>query len=178
MKHKRNWLIGIALSATAGFLALQSVNAPTQGGETPPADVPCAYVWATRDAPELTEALDARVKSLDPAASATAYFFGEDCVHADGLSTFDAMETDFTIRLPVDHLTDQESFGNWMARVMDIIIALPREEIQGPRTGFVEFQFTKTDSEQVIVRVPIDKYMIAAQGETGADLFQLFHTQP
>jgi len=37
MKHKRNWIIGIVLSAAAGFVALQNVAAPSHDDITPPA---------------------------------------------------------------------------------------------------------------------------------------------
>jgi hypothetical protein len=188
MKHKRNLIIGIVLSATAGFIALQSVNAPTPANEmigAPdavaselPTEESCYYVWAYRDADELTEMLDASLKAVHPEADIHATLFGEDCIYPDGRSTFTVMQTDFYVRMTVDAAANDATFGNWMARIMDIIIALPREEIQGPRSGYVEFEFIKTDSEHVIVRVPIDKYIIEAQGETGAELFQLFHSQP
>jgi hypothetical protein len=188
MKHKRNLIIGIVLSATAGFIALQSVNAPTPANEmigAPdavaselPTEESCYYVWAYRDADELTEMLDASLKAVHPEADIHATLFGEDCIYPDGRSTFTVMQTDFYVRMTVDAAANDATFGNWMARIMDIIIALPREEIQGPRSGYVEFEFIKTDSEHVIVRVPIDKYISEAQGETGAELFQLFHSQP
>lgn len=179
MKHKRNWIIGIALSATAGFLALQSVNAPTQEpAETSPNEPFCAYTWATKDAPELTEKFDDAIKVLDPDASATVYFFGEECNYTDDTPpSFGAMETDFTVRLPVDDLSDEEAFGDWVAQVMQITLQLPREQIQG-KYGFVEFWFEKNETESIVFRVPIEKYQNEAQDKTGAELFRMFHTPP
>ncbi len=196
MKHKRNVAIAVVLSAAAGFLALQNVSAPTPEAQPapqtpatvetivaePPAtekSVPaqCAYTWAYHDAPELTQRLDAAVKALNPDASGRAQFFGEDCVYADGHSTFGAMETDFYVRAPVDDLTDEEAFGNWMAQVMPMVVEIPREEIQG-NYGFVEFWFEKNEAEHVIVRVPIQRYVNDAQGKTGAELFRIFSVAP
>lgn len=181
MKHKRNWIIGIALSATAGFLALQSVNAPTQNAETnatSPTERFCGYTWATRDAPELTEQFDNAIKAFNPDATATVYFFGEDCNYMDGTPPkFGAMETDFTVRLPVDDLTDEEAFGDWVAQVMQITLQLPREEIQG-KYGFVEFWFEKNDMEHIVFRVPIEKYQNEAQDKTGVELFRMFYPPP
>jgi hypothetical protein len=190
MKHKRNVAIALVLSAAAGFLALQNVSAPTPDSvaqtpatvETiaiePPATqesgpAQCAYIWAYRDAPELTEKLDAAVKALNPAASGRAQLFGEDCVYTDGHSTFGAMETDFYVRSPTDDLTNEEAFGNWVAQVMPMVLEIPREEIKG-NYGFVEFWFKKNEAEHVIVRVPIQKYMNEAQDKTGVELFRLF----
>jgi hypothetical protein len=193
MKRKRNVVIAIALSAAAGFLALQNVSAPapdetTQkpGVETivtepPVTEAPvteqCAYTWAYHDAPELTEKLDTAVKAINPAANARAQLFGEDCVYADGHSTFGAMETDFYVRSPADDLINEEAFGNWMAQVMPIVTEIPREELEG-NYGFVEFSFEKTEAEHVIVRVPIQKYVKEAQGKTGAELFLIFYVAP
>ncbi len=186
MKHKRNVAIAIVLTTAAGFLALQNVSAPKPDSAPPtlaaaeavvtepPTAESCAFVWAYHDVPELTEKLDVAVKAINPDASARAQLFGEDCVYADGHSTFGAMETDFYVRSPVDDLTDEEDLGNWVAQIMPIVSTIPREEIQG-NYGFVEF--SNADG-QVFLRVPIQKYMNEAQGKTGAELFRMFNGAP
>ncbi|MBE0672052.1 MAG: hypothetical protein IH588_15835 [Anaerolineales bacterium] len=194
MKHKRNWVIGIILSATAAFVALQNVAAPTHEVETPQAVITitaslepsptaddtgnCGYMWAYHDDPELTAKVDEAVHRLNPAASARAQQFGEDCVYADGRSTFSAMETDFYVQLPVEDLADNDLFGNWIAQVMTMVTQIPREELQGSNYGFVEFSFEKSDTEYLIVRVPIQKYLEDRQGKTGNELLQLFIETP
>ena len=193
MKRRRNVVIAIALSAAAGFLALQNVSAPAPNETTQIPDAEtivtesptveasapgqCGYMWAYHDAPELTKKLSAAVKTMDPAASGRAQLFGEDCVYEDGHSTFGAMETDFYVNLPADDLTNEESFGNWMAKVMPTIAKIPREEIKG-NYGFVEFTFEKNEAEHVIVRMPIQKYLDEAQDKTGAELFRMFSVAP
>lgn len=183
----RNWVIGIALSAAAAFVGLQTVNAPSQNEiiitETvtiellAPPSGNCYYTWAYQDAPELTNKLDTSVKALNPNANATATLFGEDCTYEDGSSTFGVMETDFTIRLAVDDLSKHEEFGDWIKKVMQIVTAIPREEIQG-NYGFVEFWFVKSETENIIMRVPIQKYIEEAKDKTGAELFNLFYSLP
>lgn len=194
MKHKRNWAIGIILSATAAFIALQNVAAPTHETESPDSVVTitasiepsptvvdnsggCGYMWAYHDDPELTAKVDEAIRGLDPTASANAQQFGEDCVYADGHSTFGAMETDFYVHLPIDDLTNNDLFGNWIAQVMTIITQIPREELPG-NYGFVEFGFEKSDTEHLVVRVPIQKYLDEGQGKTGMELLQLFIETP
>lgn len=182
-----------AISAAAGFLILQTVTAPAPDSapatlksetviiEPPAAEEPacaqCAYAWAHHDAPDLTQKLDAAVKTLNPDASGRAQLFGEDCVYADNRSTFAAMETDFYVRIPAGDLTGEEAFGNWMAQVMPLVAEIPREEIQG-NYGFVEFLFEKNEAEHVIVRVPIPRYINEAQGKAGAELFRMFSVTP
>ncbi len=131
-------------------------------------------MWAYQDDPELTAKVDEAIRLLNPTASARAQQFGEDCVYEDGHSTFSALETDFYTHLPIEDLTDNESFGNWIAQVMPLITQIPREELQGNNYGFVEFWFDKSESEHLVVRVPIQKYLDEGQGKTGTELLQLF----
>jgi hypothetical protein len=192
MNKKRNWIIGVILTAAAGFVALQNgvspaVDSVTQTPEITitsaieitdtPAYEGCGYMWAYHDSPELTEKINTAVQNIDPKASARAELFGEDCVYADGHSTFSAMETDFHVRFPTEDLANEEALGSWMAQVLPVISQTPREEIQG-NYGFVEFWFEKNDAEHVIVRVPIQRYVDEAQGKTGAELFRMFYVAP
>jgi hypothetical protein len=191
MKRSRNLLIGIVLAAAAGLFALQNGIAPAPGPatqiptstetETPTVtaivDETCGYNWAYHDAPELTRKLEEEVKALNPNARARASLYGEDCVYADGHSTFGVMETDLYMHLTTDDLTDKEALGGWMAQVLPIVAEIPHEEIQG-NYGFIEFWFEKNDSEHVIGRMPIQDYLKNGQGKTGAELWQMFFNQP
>ncbi len=187
MKRKRNLVFAIVLSTAAGILTLQTVFAPAPDSITHPAGVtitstgtsdpePCAYIWAYHDAPTLTKNLNKDVQAIDPDASASVQFFGEDCVFADGHSTFGTLETDFYIHLPIENLSDEEALGNWMAQVLPMIIQIPPEEIQG-NYGFAEFWFMKNDAEQINVRVPLQQYKDIPQDKTGAELYRLFYIE-
>lgn len=174
MSRRRSLIIGVALTTAA--LIFATISAPevetpatTQGN--------CAYQWAYQDAVELTQFIDEAAKALNQEASARAQYYGEDCIYADGTSTFSAMETDFYIRLPVDDLTKEEEFGDFVAQVMEIVTQIPREELSG-NYGFVEFWFEKSTTEHITFRVPIQQYIDEAQGKSGVELFQLFYSQP
>lgn len=186
--------IVLATLVGAGVLAQNLISTPPQTTPNPvpvsmtvPAatDIPtaaeavgqCGYMWATHNADELSAMIDEEIRAIDPAASGNVSYYGEDCVYADGHSTFSAMETDFYVRIPVDDLTNEEAFGDWISQVMKIVIAFPREQIQG-NYGFVEFWFEKSEGEHVIVRVPIQKYMEGTHGITGAALFRMFYNVP
>jgi hypothetical protein len=193
MKKSVPYII-LATLVGAGVLARNLISAPPQ--PTPStvtvsmtisaaSDIPtaaeaidqCGYMWATHNAHELSSMIDEEIRAIDPATSGNASYYGEDCVYADGHSTFSAMETDFYVRIPVEDLANEEAFGEWISQVMKIVIAFPREQIQG-NYGFVEFWFEKSEEEHVIVRVPIQKYMDGAQGITGAALFRMFYSPP
>jgi hypothetical protein len=121
--------------------------------------------------------IDAEMRGFDPAASGNASFFGEDCIYADGRSTFGAMETDFYVRIPVNDLADEELFGIWISQVLRVVLDFPRELIQG-NYGFVEFWFEKSEGEHVIVRVSIQRFKDGTHGISGAALFRMFYVQP
>jgi hypothetical protein len=196
MKRSRNWIIGIVLAVTAGFVALQNGTTPAVDRnlditpsvtytptiiftDTPiatPAYEGCGYMWAYHNDPALTEKISQAIRSINPDATARAELFGEDCVYADGSSTFGAMETDFYVQIPVDNLMDEEAFGNWMAQVMSFVIQIPESEVDG-NYGFVEFSFIKSETERIVVRVPIGTYITEPE-KSGAELFRFFHIPP
>ena len=200
MKNKRNGLILLIVTAASGYFAIQNFAAPSdEKPASPPTVVPdavapawiaspavspspaseaCAYNWASENLPELTQKLDSPMRALNAKARARAEAFGEDCIYADGHSTFGAMETDFYIQLRVDDLYNEAAFGNWISQVMTVIEQIPPEEIRGPQPGFVEFRFTKSDTEQIIVRIPIKDYRDKAGDKSGKELFRLFYIPP
>jgi len=200
MKRAGKWAIGIALTAAAAFATIQTVSntneaittqtadpiiSPVLETESPPPQTEppasqgqeCGYQWAYHNAPELTNAFDADIKELNANASGRVEFFGEDCIRADGTSTFLPMETDFYVRLQVDDLSKEAEFGDWLAKVMEIVLQIPQEQLSG-KYGFVEFWFEKSETEHRTFRVPIQQYIDEAQGKSGAELFQMFSPQP
>lgn len=189
MSTKRNLAIGIILSTATAIAVLAAPTPPEPDSALQTeANIPasstnkdfgnCAYVWAYKDAPELSTLLDGEVKAFNPKATAHAQFFGEDCLHSDGSISFGAMETDFYVRLPVDDITQTEEFGNFAAQVMKIVSQIPREKLGGPNYGFVEFTFEKNETEQLTLRVPIQKYLDDAKDLTGTELFNTFYSPP
>jgi len=177
---KKRTLILTLAGVLAGAYAITQVYTPANdtGTTTTESNQPCAYNWAYESLPDLSADFETQVRALDPSASAQAKAYGEDCTAADGTSTFGAMETDFYVQVRAADLTDFESFGNWIARVAGIIDALPPEKISGPQLGFVEFSFTKTESDFLVVRIPLRDYHERANGLTGAELFNLFYQAP
>ncbi|MCC7118270.1 MAG: hypothetical protein IT310_07065 [Anaerolineales bacterium] len=190
MSSKRNLTITLALATiVAGALTYQKVSAPapvatftpTVTSAPPITATPtfefCSYVWASQPSPELTAQINAKIQALDSTASASAQFFGEDCLYADGHSTFGVMETDFYIHLPAEDLTAQKEFGDWIQQSMQAVTSLPADSIQG-RAGFAEFWFIKSETESLIVRVPLEEYQRINPPLTGADLFAKFYQPP
>ena len=139
----------------------------------------CGYQWAYEDLPKLTTPFDLAVKNVIPNSTSRVTASGENCVGSDGqVIRFLAMETDFHVTIPVESLSDYETFGNWIAQVMQIMNRLSPDLIAGPKPGFVEFGFEKNVTEVIIVRVPIQQYNETTNGKTGEELFWMFYTIP
>jgi hypothetical protein len=174
-------LLGLLVLSACSFslrsftsLLTQTIT-PTPSVTITPTYEGCYYVWAHQSLPEVTEKLDDAIRVLQPTASANADAFGENCVYADGHSTFGAMETDFYVYFSIESRSDEDAMGDWIAQVMRVIDQLTGVP-GGP--GFVEFSFQDNDPSPLIVRVPVYQYKSKAQGMTGAKLFRLFYTTP
>lgn len=147
--------------------------------EVPSPVTNCGYQWAYQDLPELTAQFDETVKTLIPNSTSHATAYGENCLDNDGkVVRFLAMETDYYVIVSVETLDNHETFGNWIAQVMQAVNELPSDLVLGPKPGFVEFRLEKSMSERTGFRVPIQGYSEIVDGKTGEELFRLFYTEP
>lgn len=136
----------------------------------------CGYQWAYQDLPELSASFQQSIQALQPEAQANAFAFGENCVGADGsIVSFSAMETDFNVTLQVSDLTNQSDLGEWVVKVMDVITAIPPEQIVGPRPGRVSLIF-QSGSEQQGINFYINQYQELPSGLSSAELYQSLQT--
>jgi hypothetical protein len=142
----------------------QITSAPSNPGE-------CGYQWAYQDLPELSSSFQQAMQSLQPEAQAIAFAFGENCVRADASSTFLPMETDFNITLQVSDLTAESDLGEWIVKVMQVITAIPPEQIVGPRPGRVSIIF-QSGSEQQGLNFYINQFQELPSGLSNAEIFQ------
>ncbi|MEO8357129.1 MAG: hypothetical protein ABI621_14555 [Chloroflexota bacterium] len=137
----------------------------------PPYPQGCGYQWAYKDLPELSSDFQESIQLLQSAAQANAFGFGEDCIHADGTSTFIPMETDFNITLQVGDLSDESELGDWTVKVMQVIENIPSDQIIGPRPGRVIIIF-QSNAEQKSVSFYIDQYQALSAGLSHAEIYQ------
>ncbi len=173
-----------AFPATPAELTTGTVT-PAAPTEFVPTAVPvtptyegCAYVWASQDLPDLSRQLNAELQKIGTDLTGLAYAYGENCVYGDGHATFSAMETDYRIGVKVTTLRDEGTLGEWIRKVMNIVLDLPPDQLQGPQPGRVDFDFKQPDPAELFVTVPIDKYRQEADNLRGADLLHLFYPTP
>lgn len=147
--------------------------------EVPPSITDCGYQWAYKDLPELTAYFDQAIKNIIPNSSSHTTAFGENCISNEGqILRFLPMETDFYVTASVVTLDDYETFGIWLAQVMQIVNAISPDMIAGPKPGFVEFRFEKNPTESIGFRVPIQQYNEIVEDVTGEELLRMFYTTP
>ncbi len=150
---------------------------PTAIHATPTSDT-CSFIWGSKELPELSQKFNAALQEFSLNASGLAYAFGENCVYPDGRQSFGALETDFRVRVIIKTVRDEAALGDWIMRVMQVVLALPQADLEGPQPGRVDFDFRVPDPAEIRVRVPIDVYRSDAQGLRGIELFRFFYTNP
>jgi len=128
--------------------------------------------------PALSQKLYRALQAVDPSLTGNAYAYGENCVFADGHSTFSTMETDFRVKVNVSDLKDEKTLGDWIGRVLVVITKLPSDDILGPQPGHVEFAFSRSETENLFLNVSIAKFQKQPSGLSGAELFKLFNHNP
>ncbi len=125
--------------------------------------------------PELSSEFQESIRLLQPEAQATAFGFGEDCIHADGSVTFTPMETDFNITLQTGDLSDEEA-GEWVVKIMQVIKNIPPDQIMGPRPGRVIILF-ESSGQRKGANFYIDAYDALPTGLSNADIYRALQTQ-
>ena len=140
--------------------------------EQPPDPQSCGYQWAYQDLPELSASIQGSLQALQPEAEATAFAFGENCILSDGsVGGFLPMETDFNITLQVSDLSDESDLGEWIMKLMEVVAAIPPEQIVGPRPGRVSVTF-QSDSNQQVINFYVNQYQALPPGLSPAEIFQ------
>ena len=155
---------------------LVTVTAAQTATATLPSYGNCGYQWAYQDLPELSAEFQEAIQSLQPEAQASAFAFGEDCVHADGTTrTFIPMETDFNITLHVSDLSNETELGESIVKVMQVVENIPQDKIVGSRPGRISLTF-QAGSDQKVVNFYINQYQELPSGLSSAEIYQALQT--
>jgi hypothetical protein len=113
-------------------------------------ELPCAFMWATKGLPELSNRIQSAIESAGlKRVTIYAEAFGENCVDTENkkIVSFGAMETDFHVTASVDDLTDKDALGNLLEKIMIVLDGFPAEEIPGPNPGIVNVSFQSGNEE-------------------------------
>jgi hypothetical protein len=144
--------------------------------EQPPNSQNCGYQWAYQDLPELTSSLQQSLQAFQPEAQAEAFAFGENCILPDGtVGGFLPMETDFNIALQVGELNNEMELGEWIVKVMQVILEIPPEQIVGPRPGRVSLTFQSAGDERHVAFY-VNQYQELPSGLSPVEIFQQLQT--
>jgi hypothetical protein len=95
------------------------------------------------------------------------------CSSVDDASfaSFLPRETDFNVTLQVSDLTNESDLGTWIVRLMQIITAIPREQLVGPLPGrvFLIFQSGRDHQE---LNFGVDQFQNLPSNLSDAEIFQ------
>lgn len=155
----------IPVATTPAPVSVPTTAVPADQGQ-------CGYQWANQGLPELSTSFQSSVQSLQPGAQANAFAFGENCIRPDGtVASFSAMETDFNVSLQVTDLANADELGGWIVKVMQVIEAIPPEQIVGPQPGRVTIAYQKASDQQVI-NFYTDRYKALSPGLSNSEIYQ------
>lgn len=104
----------------------------------------CAYSWANRPLPELTDQLQAALDAAGiPGATARAYDFGENCNDQETgtVAGFSRIETDVEIRLEVADARDLDALGSLTDQVLAVLDTITRDSLSGRLPGRIGLNF-------------------------------------
>ena len=155
------------------------IDAVTPVGEITPEQPDyqsCGWQWAYGELPELASNFQQSIQALEPGAQTRVYAFGENCLRSDGtVARFAAMETDFEITLQVSDIADKSTLGEWVVKVMQVINAIPPEQIPGPRPGRVSIMFQSSAGRKG-VNFYINQYQALPEGLSPSQIYQELQT--
>jgi len=153
---------------TPTFTVLSSITPP------PPTQLPCAYVWATKDLPDETALVqEALQKAGLGLVEVTLNAYGENCVDTQNkkVVSFATLQTDFYFNVPVNDLNDLNELGNWTAQILEVVRQFPPGKIPGSNPGQCGLTFQTIESETVL-RFPSEVGLRALDaGLSGAALY-------
>lgn len=160
---------------------VDNADSPPAKTENPQQDiepVECAFVWANKPLPELSDDFNEALKVVQSDAEGYAQAYGENCVtNAGEVIRFHAMETDFYINLKVDDLGDKKALGNLVEDVMGAMTEFPTDETPGPQPGYISITFEASGDELRLRFTQINVQAAIDNGLQGEELFDALNKQ-
>jgi hypothetical protein len=135
----------------------------------------CAFVWATRPLPELSEQFQKALNAVGlEGVTATANAYGENCNDAKTNQpvSFGTLETDFHIAVKVADLADKDNLGNLLEKILRVLAAIPTDKIPGPEPGYINISFQAGNDELNISFNVTEGKSALASGQHGGVLFE------
>jgi hypothetical protein len=169
---RRIRILFFCLLLTACNLPASTPNQATAPATEPP-DQPCAFQWATRSLPELSDRVQQAVQAAGlEGVTGHAEAYGEACSTGNPKLTpsFGAMETDYRFTLKVASLDDRDALGERLERILAILDGFPVGTTPGPQPGYVGVSFVAPQDTLNLWFRRVDSQNALAQGLHGAAL--------
>jgi hypothetical protein len=134
----------------------------------------CYWNWARKPLPEESTILQAAIE-LDGLSNATAIAeaYGENCIDpaTNAVARFAVMETDFHFVVEVEDLSDLQTLGDLIYRIIRVLQSFSDGTFPGAHPGYVGIQFQAGDDTENAWFI-LDKGESAIlDGKRGSDLY-------
>jgi hypothetical protein len=112
----------------------------------------CAFVWSTRNLPEVAQEVRAALFSQgmrEVEVQASAY--GEDCINSatNEVVRFTTMQTDFFFAVPIPDPGDTQNLGEWIENIHGVLEAFPPGQVPGPNPGYIQITFASQTADPI-----------------------------
>jgi hypothetical protein len=160
------------------ILILTACNFPRAAqnqATTPPSSQQCYFTWATQPLPAVSEKVQTAIDTSGlVGVRATAEAYGENCSDSQTNQpvSFGALETDFHISAKVANLTDRNSLGNLLEKILVVLDNFPTGKIPGPQPGYISVAFQAGNDELNLMFTTTAGKSARALGLHGASLFE------
>jgi hypothetical protein len=177
-------LLVICMLSACNFPGLiQAAPNPSSNEETEPPSQDygsgeCAFMWANKLLPDLSEQFNQALKAVESDAEGYAQAYGENCVTGTGeVVSFHVMETDFYITLKVESLDDHQILGEWIEKVIGVLADFPVDETPGPQPGYVGITFETSEDSLRLWVTQTEVESALESGKRGEELFNAIQAQ-
>lgn len=132
----------------------------------------CAFMWANKPLPELSDELNQALQEKLPEAEGYAQAYGENCVTAEGdVVRFHAMETDYYLTITVKSLEDKRTLGKLVEDVMKVLAQFPTDGTPGPQPGYISITFQAPNDSFLLRVMRTEVESTLESGIRGEELF-------
>lgn len=144
----------------------------------------CAYIWASRDLPDVSQQVKQAYRDVGLAQiDARAAAYGENCItDPNSPAGFSALQTDFYLTIPVENLTDTQMLGDWLVKALPVLDQFQLGHIPGPNLGYVAVRFLAGSSTAGTNEINLwfprkTRQNLLQQGLKGSALYEALHSQ-
>jgi hypothetical protein len=159
--------------ATPTLMATETI-VPEETDTPDPSTFRCAYVWSTRDLPDVAREVTSAFRTQGmPEVEVTASAYGEDCIDSitNEVIGFSTMQTDLYFAVVVPDTSNTQLMGEWIEKIYHVLEMFPLDKLPGSNPGYIEITFSSGAEPVNLWFYRTDGQRALNEGLRGGDLF-------